>query len=124
MPNKAHIPREVAEREQRFWTEGGGNPGFWSRHFADDGLVALPIGIMDKAQVVAAMQQAEPWAQATLEDVRSLEVADGVAALSYRATARRAGEQADYTAVVSSVYARRDGDWFLVFHQQTPTAPS
>jgi hypothetical protein len=114
------LRRDVTDLERRFWTEGGGNPNFWSRHFADDGLVALPMGMMDKPQTVAAMHQAQPWSQATLDDVHLVLIADDVAALSYHATARRSGEQADYTAVVSSVYVRRSGEWLLVLHQQTP----
>ena len=70
------------------------------------------------------MQQAQPWSQATLDDLQFVRIADDVAALSYRATARRSGDQADYTAVVSSVYVRRDGEWLLVLQQQTPTAAS
>lgn len=112
----------VLDLERRFWTEGGGDPVFWSRHFADDGLVALPMAIMDKAETVAAMEQARPWAGVTFDDTRFVHIADTAIAVAYRATARREGDPADYTAIISSVYARRDGRWLLVFHQQTPTA--
>lgn len=51
-------------------------------------------------------------------------IADDVGALAYHATARRASDETDYTAVVSSIYVRRDDDWLLVFHQQAPTSGS
>ena len=124
MSEVADTQHTVADLEERFWTEGGGDPDFWSRHFAEDGLIALAMGIMGKPATVEAMRQAAPWIQASLDDVRFVQVTDDVAALTYRATARRAGDEADYTAVVSSVYARRDGDWLLVLHQQTPSTPS
>jgi hypothetical protein len=36
----------------------------------------------------------------------------------YRVTAQRAGE-GPFSAVVSSTFVRRDGDWKLAFHQQS-----
>jgi len=38
--------------------------------------------------------------------------------LTYRWRSRRG--DSTYAAVMSSVYARRDGAWRLVLHQQTP----
>jgi hypothetical protein len=124
MTNPADARRDVVDLERRFWTEGGGNPTFWSEHFADDGVVALPMGVLDKAQTMAAMEQAGPWAQASLDDLRILPIGDGSVALTYVARARRNSDDSEYIAVISSVYAHRDGAWVLVLHQQSPMSTS
>lgn len=110
---------DVTGIEEQFWAAAG-DPDFYRSHFADDGLIALAMGVMDKTQTVEAMGSAQPWAEFRLDDRRRLDIADDVASLTYRATARRESDDADYTAVVSSVYVRRNGDWTLVLHQQTP----
>ena len=43
---------------------------------------------------------------------------DGVT-LTYHVTASRAEGQ-PYTAWLTSTWVRRDGDWRMAFHQQTP----
>lgn len=122
--NESPDHQPLLDLEHEFWTTGGGNPQFWSRHFDDDGIVALPIGIMDKPQTIAAMRQGQPWTRATLDDIHVTELAGGAIALTYRATAHREGDDTDYLAVVSSVYVRREDQWLLVLHQQTPTTES
>ena len=108
------------ELEERFWLEGGGNPGFWRRHFAEDGLVALPLGVMDKAATLQAMQQAGPWSHVEMQDLRVLPIEDASVLVSYRARARRSEDADEYQAVVGSLYLRREGSWQLLFHQQSP----
>jgi hypothetical protein len=110
---------ELRELEERFWGAAG-DAEFWNEHFADEGVIALAMGLMDKRTVVEAQTAAGPWATYALDDVRIVELADQVASISYRATARRTGDDGDYVAVVTSVYVRRDGDWVLAVHQQTP----
>jgi hypothetical protein len=113
------IETDLREQEERFWGAAG-DAGFWDEHFADDGVVALAMGLMDKRTVVEAQDAAAPWATYALDDVRVVELDDQVVSISYRVTARRAGDDSDYVAVVTSVYVRRDGDWVLAVHQQTP----
>jgi hypothetical protein len=112
----------LVDLEERFWLEGGGNPSFWRRHLADDGLVALPLGIMDKDQTVRAIAQASPWARVEMRDVRVLAVSDDSALVTYTAVAARAEDTDDYIAVIGSVYVLRGGAWALIFHQQSPMA--
>lgn len=109
---------EIIELEERFW-EAAGNPEFYEEHFADDGAIALPIGVMDKTSVVDAMASAQPWTGYELTDPAFIDIADDVAAVTYTATAVR-DEGEPYQAVISSVYVRRNGSWKLVIHQQTP----
>ncbi|MFO7960569.1 MAG: hypothetical protein R6U94_06460, partial [Nitriliruptoraceae bacterium] len=75
---------ELVELEERFWIEGGGSPEFWQTHFADDGVVALPFGIMDKHETVQAMHGAPPWTRVDMADLRVLALGDSSALVAYR----------------------------------------
>jgi hypothetical protein len=118
MARAATSTAEIIELEERFW-EAAGDPRFYEEHFADDGTIALPIGMMDKAAVVEAMRSAEPWTGFEFSEPSLIDIADDVAAVTYTASAvREDGDE--YQAAVSSVYVRRNGSWKLVIHQQTP----
>lgn len=108
----------LLELEAEFW-EAAGDPDFYRANFADNGLMALPVGIMTKPDVVAAMDGATEWESFTIEDPRYVEVGD-VAALVYATVAREPGADEEYRALITSVYVNRGGDWMLVLHQQTP----
>lgn len=117
----ADMGDEPRELEHCFWVIGGGEPEFWREHFADDGLVLLPHGILDKAQTVAAMEQARPWASVEMENLQRRTLSDDHVLLAYTARAVREGEVAEYRAAISSLYVRRDDQWQLFCHQQSPT---
>ena len=85
---------------------------------ADDGLMVFPGLTLDKAGTVRAIAGERPWQRYRLDEVRVTGAGDA-AVITYRATSRREGE-ADYRARMSSVYARIDGRWRLVLHQQSP----
>lgn len=110
---------ELVALEERFWLEGGGNPGFWRSHFAEDGVVALPFGIMDKNQTMEAMARGKPWARIDMADLRVVPVTGTSVLVAYEATAARVDDDEDYRAVVGSLYVRRDDSWQLLFHQQS-----
>jgi hypothetical protein len=112
----------LVDLERRFWLQGAGAPDFWRTHFADDGLVALPLGIMDKSETVAAMVDGQPWTHVDLEDVRVVPVTDSSAILTYAAAASRPNETGVYRAIVGSLYVRTQDTWQLMFHQQSPRA--
>ena len=114
------LASDIEELERRGWAALSGPDGaaFYEDAMADDGLMVFPGMVMDKATAIATIRDVEPWARFELADVRV--AADPNAALiTYRATAQRAG-QPEYTAVMSSVYVRRDGRWLLLLHQQSP----
>lgn len=113
------LREQLLELEKRFW-DASGDPGFWREHFDEDGVIALSMGLMDKDTVVSAQGGARPWDTYSLDDVRFVELDEAAASLTYRVSARR-GDDPEYSAVITSVYARRDGDWRLMVHQQTPT---
>jgi uncharacterized protein (TIGR02246 family) len=112
---------EIEDLERRGWDALSSPDGaaFYANLMADDGLMVFPGTILDRPQSLRAIGGAPPWASFELEDVRVVEAGADGAVVVYRATAQRAGEQ-PYHACMSSVYARRDGSWRLVLHQQTP----
>jgi ketosteroid isomerase-like protein len=112
------LESELLEIEGVFW-QSSGDIGFWGEHFNDDGVIALPTGLMGKETVVNSQQRTKPWDDFSIKDAHVVDLGDDVASISYRATARRESES-EYSAVVTSVYARRNGEWQLMVHQQTP----
>jgi hypothetical protein len=113
--------RELEELERRGWEalSGPTGAGFYDELMADDGLMVFPGAVMDKPTTVRAIAGAPPWATFEMYDVRVIEAGPDVALVTYRATGQRHGE-APYRAMFTTVYARREGIWRLVLHQQTP----
>ncbi len=93
--------------------------GFYDDLMADDGLMVFPGLVLDKAATIRAIAGERPWASHKLADVRVIEPTPDSGIVTYRATAQREGQD-PYRAVMTTVYARRDGRWRVVFHQQTP----
>jgi hypothetical protein len=112
------MERQLLELERQFW-EASGDADFYRRRFADDGCCVFGFGTLDKDATIAAMESATPWTSFELEGVTFIELAPRSGALTYTASARRGGDDL-YRAAVSSVYARRAGQWRLVLHHQTP----
>jgi hypothetical protein len=112
------LEEDLLALEERFW-RAAGDGGFYREHFADDGLLVLPggVGVLPKEVAITAVDAAGPWTSFAIEDVRFVRLGDDSAALVYRAQAAR-GDQ-PYAALITSVYARRDGAWQLALHQQT-----
>lgn len=117
-PSSSVIDR-LLELEEGFW-KAAGDGNYYREHMAPFGLCVLPVGVMDKGQTVAAIDESEPWAEFKLHDVRTLDLGDDEAALCYRAEAFRDDASTGYAALISSVYTRLGGDWKLSLHQQTP----
>ena len=110
----------LLDLERRFW-DAAGDVGHYEKHFADDGMMAFHVGILDKPTILDAMEGAVPWRSATIDEPRLVHVDHEVAALVYT-TEAVAADNASYRAAITSVYAYRNGDWTLVLHQQTPLA--
>lgn len=112
------VKDEIVALEKKFW-ESAGNQPFYEQNFARDGVMAFPIGLMTKGDVVQAMKGADEWESYTLDDLRFVQITDDVAALAYTTTAVSTGEPEPYAAAVISVYVRRKEGWLLILHQQT-----
>ncbi len=99
--------------------ELGAGPGEpYRRHLADDAVVVVPGAVLDRETCAAALDASRGWDGHEISDARTIELGRDAAVLTYRWRSRRG--ETTYSAVMSSVYARRDGVWRLVLHQQTP----
>ncbi len=95
---------------------GPGEP--YRRHLAADAVVVVPGALLDREACAAAIDASPGWDEYEIVDARTIELGSDSAVLSYRWRSRRG--ETTYAAVMSSVYARRDGAWRVVLHQQTP----
>ena len=113
----------LLELERAGWRALSSSPEEAVRHYegvlADDVLMLLPGGMVidDRDRVVESMHSAT-WDSFTIADERVLAVDPECAVVAYQAVATRG--DVEYRALFNSTYARRDGEWKLVLHQQTP----
>jgi uncharacterized protein (TIGR02246 family) len=112
---------ELEALERQGWEALSGPSGaaFYEELMADDGLMVFPGLVLDKRDTLRAIAGERPWARFELSDVRVTRATPDAALVTYRAVSQR-GEEAEYRALMTTVYARRDGRWRLVLHQQTP----
>jgi uncharacterized protein (TIGR02246 family) len=115
------LTAELEALERAGWDSLSGPDGaaFYADLMADDGLMVFPGTVMDKAESLRAIAGAPPWLTFELRDLRVIEATPDTAVVTYRATARRPDQNA-YEALMTTVYARREGQWQMVLHQQTP----
>jgi hypothetical protein len=114
------LSEQLTTLEQAGWEALRTSTGaeFYGRLMTADGLMVLADGsVLDRDQVVASLDEAPPWTAYSLSEIRCLDLADDTAALVYHADASRPGF--DFTAVMTSCYVRRNGNWSLALHQQT-----
>jgi hypothetical protein len=97
---------------------GAGSADAYRRHLADEALFVLPNGVLDRDACIAAMEASPGWDELEISDARTVRLGDDSAILTYAWRSRRA--ETVYSALMSSVYVRRDGVWHLALHQQTP----
>jgi uncharacterized protein (TIGR02246 family) len=116
------VTAAIESLERAGWDALSGTDGaaFYADLMADDGLMVFPGMVMDKAESLRAIAGASPWLTFELRDLRVIEATPDTAVVTYRATAQRSGEKT-YQALMTTVYARRDEQWRMVLHQQTPT---
>jgi hypothetical protein len=109
--------------ERRLWTN---DAVFYKENLTDDCLLVFPeTGVITREVAIDAIrkenEEGRRWAEVNFDQIRNLMLADDVALLTYRVTARWEHEKSAVTALASSVYLKRDdGAWRLTFHQQTP----
>ena len=115
---------DVAVLERQGWEalSAGKTTGrdFYAAVLDDAAVMLLPGGMVltGRDQVLEAMS-GPPWRTFALDDVRSSRPTEDTALVLYGVRAQRDGAPA-YSALMSSLYARRPEGWKLVFHQQTP----
>jgi len=92
---------------------------FYGELMTEDAVMVLVHGmVLDRAAVVAAMDDAPPWAGYALSDARVVPIGADSAALVYRARAEREGQE-PFVALMTSVYTTVDGRTRLALYQQT-----
>jgi hypothetical protein len=112
------LSNDLFDLEKDFWT---GNSEFYLQHLADDCMVVFSesAGLISKEEIASRIKDGTRWHNLDIRQKGLVELADGVALLSYEAHAIRANGE-PFQALVSSAYVRTDGRWKMAFHQQTP----
>ena len=114
---------ELAVLERDGWdalsTSGEAARAFYE-HVLDERVVMLLPGgaVLDDRDVIVDSMSGQPWSGFSLEDVRSLPLTADTGVVTYGVVATRDGQE--YSALMSSLYVRREDGWKLAFHQQTP----
>ena len=112
------LEQDLMKLEKGFWTEGG---DYYRDHVDDECMVAFEdmAGVHSNEEIAGMNPGAGNWLNVKMDEKGLLEVSDESAILTYEASAtRKTGES--YHALCSTGYAKRDGEWKMVFHQQTP----
>lgn len=121
--SSAAIQHDLVDLERRGWealTSPNG-AAFYAEVLSDDAVMVFPDLVLTRQESLSAIAGAAPWSSFSLEDVHVLPIGAEGGIVTYRAVAERAGGST-YDALMTSVYAKRDGAWRLVLHQQTPSA--
>lgn len=103
--------------ERKLWT---GSADAYREHLDERCLVAFTemAGVSSREEVVATVDGGGPrWQEPTMEVEGLLQPTPDLALITYRAETSKQG--AEYRALVTSAYARREGGWKMCFHQQT-----
>jgi hypothetical protein len=118
------MPRnEVVALEEQGWQalSSGGEAAraFYERVLDHTVVMLLPGGLLldDRGAIVDSMA-GPPWSSYEMQDVRSLQPTQDTAVVTYGVVAERDAQK--YSALMSTVYVRREDGWKLTFHQQTP----
>lgn len=106
------------DEERDFWLAGAAEA---ARRLDDGCLMALaPLGILTRRKIVEHLSACARWQEVGFAERASIET-DEICVLAYRVTARRAGADT-YRALCTTSWIRRDGDWRILQHQQTPVS--
>lgn len=120
------MPDEPIDLERQGWralaTDGATARRFYDEVLGDRPVMLFPGGLrLDDRDTILDSLGGRPWSSFELADEQVTRPADGVAVVSYRASARR-GDDPAYDALIASVYVEVDGRWRLVLHQHTPVS--
>jgi hypothetical protein len=116
------LEKRLISIEQKLWSN---DAVFYKQSLIEEALLVFPeTGVITRDVAIDAIltenAEGRRWAEVEFDQVRSLQLADDMALLTYRVTARWEHEQSKNLALASSVYVRRGATWKLAFHQQTP----
>jgi hypothetical protein len=111
---------ELIQIERRGWEAlcSADAGAYYRQHMTEEALMAFPFGVMDRQAALNAMADAEPWSRYEIVNPQVVPLGPDSGVVVYSVTAQRAG-QPPFSAVLSSTFVRRDGEWKLAFHQQS-----
>jgi hypothetical protein len=84
--------------------------------FAETGVITRDVAL-DAIRKENA--EGRRWADVKFDDIRTLQLGNDAALLTYKATARWQGQSDQMIALCTSAYTLRDNAWKLALHQQT-----
>lgn len=94
-------------------------PEFYGRILDDTVVMLFPGGLrLDDRDAILGSMAGRPWTSYRLESPQAVLPTPDTGLVVYGVTARRDDDA--YSALVSSLYVRRDDGWRMVLHQQTP----
>lgn len=114
---------ELESIERKGWDAlvAGGSDArdFYDGILTDSPTMLLPGGLIlrDRGVMLQTMGDS-PWGSFEISDLVASEPAPDTGLVTYSVVAHRGDDE--YSALLSSLYVRVDGDWRLAFHQQTP----
>ena len=123
----AETEDELIALEKQSWVAWKAHDAaFFERVLSEDHIEVQPYGISGKAQVVAGV--ASPGCKVedySVDDFRFRRLGPDAAMLVYRARQATTcfGKPVPSPAAITSVYQRRDGQWFNILFSQTPLPP-
>ena len=112
------LEQDLMQLEKGFWTEGG---DYYREHVDEDCLVAFEgmAGVHSNEEIAGMNPGAGNWTGAKLEEKGLIELSDESLILTYEVSATKK-DGATHRALCSTGYVKRDGEWKMAFHQQTP----
>ena len=119
--DNSQLTEELFAIEDGFWTKGREH---FLEHVDEECLLAFPQmgemhGVKSREEIAATATMPNRWRDLKIASRHLHEPGDDIAIISYRADVVR-GDGEPYSALVSSVYARRRDGWKLTFHQHSP----
>ena len=114
------LAQELIEVERRGWEALCSDDAvtYYGQHLVEDALMAFPFGLMDREEALSAMEATQPWSRYDMKEPRVIALSPDCGVVVYAVTAQREGQD-PFSAVMSSTFVRRDGEWRLAFHQQS-----
>jgi len=114
---------ELLDLEHQGWKSLCHSTGanFYGRIMTRDGDMILAHGqVFDRQAVVGSLNDPPPWRTYDITDERLMTLSGDHVILVYTGRAYRDEDESAFTALMSSVYTRKDGAWRLALYQQTP----
>ena len=112
------LEQDLLKLEKGFWTEGG---DYYRAHVDEECLVAFTemAGVHSNEEIAGMNPGANNWMNVELDEKGCVRLSADSVVITYEVNAQRKNGE-PYKALVSTGYVKRDGEWKMAFHQQTP----